>query len=130
MRYMQDRQSGCDFWQRRVSSLPPNPHQLHISYPECQRIYLLVSSGWSVKFTTDLHLVPEFGMLELHLHTPYCLHGIHVLYRNYSQSLRRYYKKLYVTPKDIDSEILSAEHSLLPLQSWDKTYSTNTYYMM
>ena len=34
----------------------------HISYTEYQRIYLLVSSGWSVKFTTDLHLVPKFRM--------------------------------------------------------------------
>jgi hypothetical protein len=34
----------------------------HISYTECQRIYLLVSSGWRVKFTTDLHLVPDFRM--------------------------------------------------------------------
>ena len=34
----------------------------YISYTEYQRIYLLVSSGWSVKFTTDLHLVPKFRM--------------------------------------------------------------------
>jgi hypothetical protein len=79
MRYMQDGWSGCDYWQKRVSSLPPHPNQLqgpshflhntqtsykghHISYTEYQRIYLLVSSGWSVKFTADLHLVPKFRM--------------------------------------------------------------------
>ena len=34
----------------------------HISYTAYQSIYLLVSSGWSVEFTTDLHLVPKFRM--------------------------------------------------------------------
>jgi len=34
----------------------------HISYTDYQRIYLFVSSGCSVKFTTDLHLTPKFGM--------------------------------------------------------------------
>jgi hypothetical protein len=96
----------------------------HMSSTEYQRIYLLTSNGCSVKFTSGL--VPKFRMCEASsLHTPYCLHGIHALNKNYSQSLRRYFMKLCVTPKDKESEILTAECSLLPLQT-KHTVTINT----
>jgi hypothetical protein len=33
-------------------------------------------SGWNVKLTTHLHLVPSSGMVELYFHSPIRLHGM------------------------------------------------------